>query len=82
MLMVGFDGYCGWFYLFGVVNDVCWFGVGCVLIVYVESVFVVCGCLKINLQVLFGNDDVCCFYVVFGYCVEECILFGKMLLVV
>lgn len=37
------------------------------------------GCLKINLQVLPGNDDACRFYAALGYRVEERISFGKTL---
>ncbi|KML48373.1 acetyltransferase [Burkholderia cepacia] len=78
-LMAGFDGHRGWLYSFGVANDARRLGVGRALIAHAESALAARGCLKINLQVLPGNDDACRFYAALGYRVEERISFGKML---
>ncbi|KVV64177.1 acetyltransferase [Burkholderia cepacia] len=78
-LMAGFDGHRGWLYSFGVSNDARRLGIGRALIAHAERALVARGCLKINLQVLPGNDDACRFYAALGYRVEERISFGKTL---
>ena len=78
-LMAGFDGHRGWLYSFGVSNDARRLGIGRALIAHAESALAARGCLKINLQVLPGNDDACRFYAALGYRVEERISFGKTL---
>ncbi|MDR0244497.1 MAG: GNAT family acetyltransferase [Burkholderia sp.] len=78
-LMAGFDGHRGWLYSFGVANDARRLGVGRALIAHAETALAARGCLKINLQVLPGNDDACRFYAALGYRVEERISFGKTL---
>ncbi|MBY8609139.1 GNAT family acetyltransferase [Burkholderia arboris] len=78
-LMAGFDGHRGWLYSFGVANDARRLGVGRALIAHAERALAARGCLKINLQVLPGNDDACRFYAALGYRVEERISFGKTL---
>ncbi|WP_175944765.1 GNAT family acetyltransferase [Burkholderia pyrrocinia] len=78
-LMAGFDGHRGWLYSFGVANDARRLGVGRGLIAHAESALAARGCLKINLQVLPGNDDAYRFYAALGYRVEERISFGKTL---
>ena len=54
-------------------------GIGRALIAHAERALAARGCLKINLQVLPGNDDACRFYAALGYRVEERISFGKTL---
>ncbi|CAG9251136.1 Acetyltransferases [Burkholderia cepacia] len=78
-LMAGFDGHRGWLYSFGVSNDARRLGIGRALIAHAERALVARSCLKINLQVLPGNDDACRFYAALGYRVEERISFGKTL---
>ncbi|HKT67419.1 GNAT family acetyltransferase [Burkholderia sp. 22313] len=78
-LMAGFDGHRGWLYSFGVSNDARRLGIGRALIAHAERALAARGCLKINLQVLPGNDDACRFYSALGYRVEERISFGKTL---
>ncbi|MGU7781745.1 GNAT family acetyltransferase [Burkholderia sp. PU8-34] len=78
-LMAGFDGHRGWLYSFGVASDARRLGVGRALIAHAEDALAARGCLKINLQVLPGNDDACRFYAALGYHVEERISFGKLL---
>ncbi|MBN3833260.1 GNAT family acetyltransferase [Burkholderia sp. Ac-20344] len=78
-LMAGFDGHRGWLYSFGVSNDARRLGIGRALIAHAEHALAARGCLKINLQVLPGNDDACRFYAALGYRVEERISFGKTL---
>ncbi|WP_175846229.1 GNAT family acetyltransferase [Burkholderia arboris] len=78
-LMAGFDGHRGWLYSFGVANDARRLGVGRALIAHAERALAARGCLKINLQVLPGNDHACRFYAALGYRVEERISFGKTL---
>ncbi|WP_423392880.1 GNAT family acetyltransferase [Burkholderia sp. LMG 21824] len=78
-LMAGFDGHRGWLYSFGVSNDARRLGIGRALIAHAERALAARGCLKVNLQVLPGNDDACRFYAALGYRVEERISFGKTL---
>ncbi|MBN3792992.1 GNAT family acetyltransferase [Burkholderia sp. Ac-20353] len=78
-LMAGFDGHRGWLYSFGVAHGARRLGVGRALIAQAEAALVARGCLKVNLQVLPGNDDACRFYAALGYQVEERISFGKLL---
>ncbi|KVN28148.1 acetyltransferase [Burkholderia pyrrocinia] len=78
-LMAGFDGHRGWLYSFGVASDTRRLGVGRALIAHAEAALAARGCLKINLQVLPGNDAACRFYAALGYRVEERISFGKLL---
>ncbi|CAB3971635.1 MULTISPECIES: GNAT family acetyltransferase [Burkholderia] len=78
-LMAGFDGHRGWLYSFGVSNDARRLGIGRALIAHAERALAARGCLKINLQVLPGNDDACRFYAALGYRVEDRISFGKTL---
>ncbi|HHX4058434.1 MAG: GNAT family acetyltransferase [Burkholderia contaminans] len=78
-LMAGFDGHRGWLYSFGVSNDARRLGIGRALIAHAERALAARGCLKINLQVLPGNDDACRFYAALGYRIEERISFGKTL---
>lgn len=78
-LMAGFDGHRGWLYSFGVSNDARRLGIGRALIAHAERALAARGCLKINLQVLPGNDEACRFYAALGYRVEERISFGKTL---
>ncbi len=78
-LMAGFDGHRGWLYSFGVSNDARRLGIGRALIAHAERALAARGCLKIDLQVLPGNDDACRFYAALGYRVEDRISFGKTL---
>ncbi|MBR7974715.1 GNAT family acetyltransferase [Burkholderia vietnamiensis] len=78
-LMAGFDRHRGWLYSFGVANDARRLGIGRALLDHAERALATRGCLKINLQVLPGNDDACRFYAALGYRVEERITFGKAL---
>ncbi|KVZ36580.1 GNAT family acetyltransferase [Burkholderia ubonensis] len=78
-LMAGFDGHRGWLYSFGVAHDARRLGVGRALIAHAEAALAARGCLKVNLQVLPGNDDACRFYAALGYRIEERISFGKTL---
>ncbi|KVV24996.1 acetyltransferase [Burkholderia ubonensis] len=78
-LMAGFDGHRGWLYSFGVAHDARRLGVGRTLIAHAEAALAARGCLKVNLQVLPGNDDACRFYAALGYRIEERISFGKTL---
>ncbi|MFP3757795.1 GNAT family N-acetyltransferase, partial [Cupriavidus sp. SIMBA_020] len=64
---------------FGVANDARRLGIGRALLDHAERALATLGCLKINLQVLPGNDDACRFYAALGYRVEERISFGKTL---
>ncbi|KVO96775.1 acetyltransferase [Burkholderia ubonensis] len=78
-LMAGFDGHRGWLYSFGVAHDARRLSVGRALIAHAEAALAARGCLKVNLQVLPGNDDACRFYAALGYRIEERISFGKTL---
>ncbi|WP_179401574.1 GNAT family acetyltransferase [Burkholderia guangdongensis] len=78
-LMAGYDGHRGWLYSFGVDAGARRLGIGRALIAHAERALAARGCLKVNLQVLPGNDSACRFYEALGYRVEALISFGKRL---
>ncbi|WP_323121008.1 GNAT family acetyltransferase [Burkholderia alba] len=78
-LMAGYDGHRGWLYSLGVGHGARRLGIGRALIAHAEAALAARGCLKVNLQVLPGNDDACRFYETLGYRFEERISFGKPL---
>ncbi len=78
-LMAGYDGHRGWLYSLGVAAGARRVGIGRALIAHAEAALVARGCVKVNLQVLAGNDDACRFYEALGYRAEPRISFGKPL---
>jgi ribosomal protein S18 acetylase RimI-like enzyme len=76
-IMAGYDGHRGWIYSVAVVPSHRRQGIGLSLVAHAERALVGRGCVKINLQVLEGNESVAAFYAKLGYAVEKRISMGK-----
>ncbi|GMU20377.1 MAG: hypothetical protein AMXMBFR13_04740 [Phycisphaerae bacterium] len=49
------------------------------LVQHLEQVLAASGCVKINLQIMAGNEGVAAFYEKLGYRIEPRVSMGKML---
>jgi len=78
-VIVGFDGYRGWFYHLGVKPDHQSAGNGRLLISAAEDWLRARGALKANLMVLNTNSKVIGFYEKLGYEVQDTTVLGKRL---
>ena len=78
-IIVGFDGYRGWFYHLGVKPDYQSAGNGRLLITAAEDWLRARGAPKANLMVLNTNSKVIGFYEKLGYTVQETTVMGKRL---
>ena len=78
-VMCGYDGHRGWIYSLAVQPDLQKGGIGTALMDYAERVLRELGCLKINLQIMEGNEGVRGFYESLGYTVEKRVSMGKRL---
>ena len=78
-IMAGYDGHRGWIYSVAVHPDHRRQRIGTQLLSFAESQLTSRGCLKINLQIMDGNDKVQGFYEANGYAVEKRISMGKKL---
>jgi len=78
-IMAGYDGHRGWLYSLCVAIDQQRAGVGTALVKHAEKALRNLGCVKINLQVLPGNDSAISFYKKLGYLTEERISMAKLL---
>lgn len=76
-VLAGYDGHRGWLYSVAVDLTHRMRGVGTALVRHAERALVERGCLKINLQILAGNESVAAFYGSLGYVVEPRISMGK-----
>ncbi len=76
-VMIGYDGHRGWIYSLAVLPSIQKHGIGTNLLVFAEKKLSALGCLKINLQILDGNEGVQRFYQANGYSVEKRISMGK-----
>ncbi len=79
-VMAGYDGHRGWIYSLAVDPDVRNRGIGSQLLSTTEHELTARGCVKINLQIADGNEEVQGFYETNGYSVEKRISMGKRLL--
>lgn len=79
-IMAGYDGHRGWIYSVAVHPDYRKQGVGTALLKYAQTRLVEMGCIKINIQIVAGNEAVMEFYRANGFEVEERISMGKRLL--
>lgn len=77
--MAGYDGHRGWLYSIAVSPDHQRLGIGRALVLRAEEALITLGCVKINLQIIAGNDAVAGFYQRLGYDVEPRISMGKRL---
>jgi ribosomal protein S18 acetylase RimI-like enzyme len=76
-IMAGYDGHRGWIYSVAVAPSHRRQGVGSQLVCHAERALTRKGCVKINLQILEGNESVVAFYAKLGYAVEKRISMGK-----
>lgn len=76
-ILAGYDGHRGWLYSVAVHPACRSQGLGTALVRHAETALTARGCMKINLQIVGGNDAVCAFYEALGYAVEPRISMGK-----
>jgi len=78
-IMAGYDGHRGWIYSIAVRPDRRNQGIGSELLRFTESRLEAFGCMKINLQIMDGNEEVRHFYETLGYAEERRVSMGKRL---
>ncbi len=76
-VLAGYDGHRGWIYALAVSPTYQRQGIGSQLVRYAEHELAKQGCVKVNLQVVEGNESVVAFYAGLGYSVEKRISMGK-----
>jgi ribosomal protein S18 acetylase RimI-like enzyme len=78
-VMCGYDGHRGWIYSLAVAASHRRRGIGSRLVSHAEHALGRRGCMKVNLQIMEGNESVAAFYSSLGYGVEKRISMGKLL---
>jgi len=78
-VMAGYDGHRGWIYSLSVQPGHRKKGIASLLLSHAERRLATLGCIKINLQILRGNQDVQRFYRRNGYALEDRISMGKQI---
>jgi ribosomal protein S18 acetylase RimI-like enzyme len=78
-VMAGYDGHRGWIYSLAVSTTHRRRGIGTRLMSAAEGALRSSGCMKINLQILQGNEGVAAFYSSLGYSVEQRVSMGKLI---
>ena len=78
-VMAGYDGHRGWIYSTAVSPIYQKQGLGSSLLAFAERKLSELGCMKINLQIMEGNEAVENFYLANGYHTEKRISMGKRL---
>ena len=76
--MAGYDGHRGWVYSMAVLRAHRKKGIGSALLAFAERRLSSLGCLKINLQIMEGNEAVQQFYQANGYVIEKRTNMGKL----
>ena len=76
-VMAGYDGHRGWVYSIAVSSDYRKQRLGSELLSFAEKKLSSKGCMKINLQIMEGNEAVEKFYLSNGYQTENRISMGK-----
>jgi ribosomal protein S18 acetylase RimI-like enzyme len=79
-VMAGYDGHRGWIYSVAVAPKHRRRGVGSQLVRHAERALINKACVKINLQIMEGNESVTAFYASLGYSIEKRISMGKRIL--
>ncbi len=79
-IMAGYDGHRGWIYSLAVSHTHRRQGIGSRLVMHAEQALTSMGCMKINLQIMEGNESVAAFYSSLGYSVEKRISMGKRMM--
>jgi GNAT superfamily N-acetyltransferase len=78
-VMAGYDGHRGWIYSMAVAAHMQHQGIGSALLKYAEAQLTDLGCVKINLQIMGGNESVQAFYHANGYGAENRVSMGKQI---
>lgn len=78
-VMAGYDGHRGWIYSIAVHPDYRKQGIGSDLLTFIQGKLNSLGCLKVNLQIMEGNEAVQKFYKANGFSVEQRVSMGKKL---
>ena len=78
-IMAGYDGHRGWIYSIAVSLNYRGKGIGSSLLAFAERKLSELGCMKINLQIMEGNEVVESFFLANGYQTEKRISMGKHL---
>jgi ribosomal protein S18 acetylase RimI-like enzyme len=76
-IIAGYDGHRGWIYSVAVHPEHRKQGIGSLLVAHAERALAERGCMKINLQIMGGNETVAAFYSSLGYAVEQRVSMGK-----
>ena len=76
-IMAGYDGHRGWIYSVAVSPSHRNQGIGSGLVSHAEDALTSKGAVKINLQIMEGNESVAGFYSSLGYSVEKRVSMGK-----
>ncbi|HUD46762.1 MAG TPA: GNAT family acetyltransferase [Candidatus Baltobacteraceae bacterium] len=76
-IMGGYDGHRGWIYSLAVSPSHRRQRVGSRLVSTAEQALTARGCMKINLQIMEGNEGVASFYSSLGFSVEKRVSMGK-----
>jgi ribosomal protein S18 acetylase RimI-like enzyme len=76
-IMAGYDGHRGWIYSVAVADSFRRNGIGTRLVATAENALATKGCVKINLQIMEGNERVMAFYSSLGFSTEKRISMGK-----
>ncbi len=78
-VLAGYDGHRGWLYSVAVHPAHRKHGLGASLVRYAELALTRRGCMKINLQIVSGNEKVAAFYQSLGYAIEKRVSMGKII---
>lgn len=79
--LAGYDGHRGWLYSVAVHPLHRKLGVGSALVSHAEEALTRRGCMKINLQIVGGNESVTAFYEALGFTTEPRVSMGKRIAV-
>lgn len=78
-ILAGYDGHRGWLYSVAVDPANRRSGIGAALVRHAQRALAELGCMKVNLQIMSGNEAVAGFYEKLGFTVEARISMGKLL---
>ncbi|MEM7148008.1 MAG: GNAT family acetyltransferase, partial [Verrucomicrobiota bacterium] len=78
-VMCGYDGHRGWIYSLAVRPELQRRGMGSALVNHAERELEKLGCMKINLQIMEGNEKAQRFYEAVGFLPEKRVSLGKRL---
>jgi ribosomal protein S18 acetylase RimI-like enzyme len=79
-IMAGYDGHRGWIYSLAVSPSHRRQRIGSRLVLAAEQALIEKGCMKINLQIMAGNESVASLYLSLGFSVEKRVSMGKQIL--